>query len=272
MTVSVLAPTAYQSFEVSSGTTYTANSAGVISGVAIGFDLRDLLTAGCESILSGSATNGITAFATGGQSSATALTTTFNTIGTCATAADSVKLPAAVVGEIVYVTNAGAAAYASVFPATGEIIDALSANASISLPAGQQIVFTCTVTGTWKSTPIQVNPAKYATGTTTTTFAAGQLSGAANVVYANTQGTPGSIATRTATQMFADDAYARVGKSYILTIVNAQGTGVLTVTAGEGVTLTGTATIAINTGRIYVVTYTSATALVIQNVGTIAFS
>lgn len=118
-----------------------------------------------------------------------------------------------------------------------------------------------------------VSPAaKFSTGTTTTTFAAGQLTGADFTVYTNTQGTPGSIATRTATEMFGDDATAVVGRSYHLRIVNGQGTGTLTVTAGSGVTLTGTATVAANTWRDFVVTYTSATALTIQNVGVGTFS
>jgi hypothetical protein len=113
---------------------------------------------------------------------------------------------------------------------------------------------------------------KFTTGTTTTTFAAGQLTGANHVVYTNTQGTPGSIATRTATLMFGDDAAAVVGRVYTLRIVNGQGTGTLTVTAGDGVTLTGTATVALNTWREWSVTYTSATALVMQNIGTGTFS
>ncbi len=128
-----------------------------------------------------------------------------------------------------------------------------------------------------KCTMTQVNnlaapAAKFTTGTTTTTFIAGQLTGAGFVNYTNTQGTPGSIATRTATEMFGDDPYARAGWAYLLRITNGQGTGTLTVTAGSGVTLTGTATIAINTWRDFVVTYTSATALVMQNIATGTFS
>jgi hypothetical protein len=114
--------------------------------------------------------------------------------------------------------------------------------------------------------------AKFSTGTNKTTFEAGQLTGANLVVYTNTVSTPGSIATRTATEMFGDDAAAVVGRVYLLRIVNGQGTGTLTVTAGSGVTLTGTATIAINSWREFVVTYTSETALTFQNVGTGTFS
>lgn len=239
---------------------------GTASGLKLGAGIVEL-----SSILRLKATNAITAFAGGGQSSGTALVSGINNITTCATAGDSVKLPSAEVGMIVEVSNAGAA-YANVFPVTGGIIDGLAANAGISLPVGQSIIFTCAVAGTWKSTPIQVIPAKFTTGTTTTTFAAGQLSGAAFVNYTNTQGTPGSIATRTAAQMFADDPYARVGGTYILRVTNGQGTGTLTITAGSNVTLTGTMTVAINSTRDFVVTYTTAAALVIQNIGTGTFS
>ncbi len=217
------------------------------------------------------ATNAISAFATGGQTSATALTSTINSITVCATAGDSVKLPTATAGSIVQVSNLGAA-YANVFPASGDLINALAANAALALPVGGSLFFSCAVTGSWKSSGRNVPDAKFTTNTTTTTFTAGELTGAPFVNYTNTQGTPGSIATRTATQMFADDPNAWVGNSYLLRITNGQGTGILTVTAGSGVTLTGTATIALNTWRDFVVTYTSATALVMQNIATGTFS
>ena len=135
------------------------------------------------------------------------------------------------------------------------IVNSISGNAGTASVAGDVMI-----------------PAKFTTGTTTTTFAAGQLSGAAYTVYTNTQGTPGSIATRTATEMFGDTPNARVGQSYILRVVNGQGTGTLTITSGSGVTLTCTMTVAANTYRDFVVTFTSATALVIQNVGIGTFS
>jgi hypothetical protein len=215
-----------------------------------------------------SVTNAITAFATGGQASAVALTADINSITVCATAADSVKLPAATAGRVVQVSNLGAA-HAAVFPASGELIDALAANASVSLAVGGSIIFTCSVAGSWKAKDQVILPAKFGTGTTTTTFTAGQMTGAAWVSYASTAGTPGSIAFRTAALMFADDPYARVGGAYRLRISNtASGSATLTLTGGaSGITLTGTATIADATYRDYLVTYTSATALVIQNIG-----
>ncbi len=121
---------------------------------------------------------------------------------------------------------------------------------------------------------VNLPAAQFNTGTTTTTFAAGQLEGADYVVYTNTQATPGSIATRTATQMIAGIPNAYDGQAYILRVINGQGTGTLTMTAGTDVTLTGTATIAINTWRDYVVTITSVAShtLTIQNAGTGTFS
>lgn len=211
------------------------------------------------------ATNALTALAGGGASGATALPTTFNRITTCATNKDSVILPAATAGLSRVVVNKGVA-YAHVYPATGEVIDSLSANVPVSLPAGATITFRCTVTGTWDATPLVPTP-KYSTGTTTTTFAAGQLTGGSFVTYKSTAGTPGSIATRTATQMFDDDPNARVGGTYMLRITNDNPINNLTVTAGSGVTLTGTAIIGAQSSADYVVTYTSATALVIQNLG-----
>lgn len=207
-------------------------------------------------------TNTITAFAGGGQGSAVTLTTSLNRITTCATAADSVKLPAATAGKEVKIKNNGAA-YASIFPASGEVIDTLAANTSVSLPVGGTIEFYCVVAGTWESSKLHPVP-KYSTGTTTTTFAAGQLTGGSEVTYLSTAVTPGSIATRTAAQMFVDDPFARVGGSYMLRVTNAAASNTMTITAGSNVTITGTATVAAQYTSIFHVSYTSATALVMQ--------
>lgn len=215
--------------------------------------------------------NGITAFSGGGQGSATAITAMINRITTCAAAGDSVKLPTAAPGLFLTISNSGVA-YANVFPASGDAIDALAINTAVSLPAGVRITFTCSVAGTWISGSLGQPAATYNTNTTTTTFAAGQLTGSGNVYYSNTGATPGSIATRSAAQMFTDYPYARVGSSYIVTIVNAQGTGILTVTAGSNVTLTGTATIGTNSWRSFIVTFNSATTLTMQNGATGTFT
>lgn len=96
-----------------------------------------------------SSTNNITARAGGGQGSATALTTDCNRVVTVATAADSVKLPAAKSGMQISVKNAAAANSMNVFPATGEVINALAANAAYAVAATKVVVFICFVDGTW---------------------------------------------------------------------------------------------------------------------------
>jgi len=94
-------------------------------------------------------TNGITAYAGGGQTNAVALTATYNRITTVATAGDSVKLPAAIAGSRTVVFNKAAANSLNVFPATGDAINALSANAAYALAATKGVEFICCVTGIW---------------------------------------------------------------------------------------------------------------------------
>lgn len=212
-----------------------------------------------------SATNAITAFATGGQGSAVALTTGINRVTVCATAGDSVKLPTSVAGMTVVVTNSGAAA-CDVFPVTSDLIDNLAVNLALRINTGTTAVFTCAVAGTWNSSSISQPNMSWLTNTTTTTFLANQLTGGAIVSYVSTAATPGSIATRTATQMFNETPNAKIGGTYLLFVTNTAASNVMTITAGGGVTLTGTATVAGVTTRVYFVTFTSQTALVMQNV------
>jgi len=96
------------------------------------------------------AQSGITAFATGGQASATQLTKDINRVSVCATGGDSVKLPAGVLGMEVVVVNDGAAS-CDVYPATGESIDALGTDAAFALINGTNARFICVATGTWRS-------------------------------------------------------------------------------------------------------------------------
>jgi hypothetical protein len=102
--------------------------------------IRDMVTA----------RTGITAFAGGGQADATVLGAAFNRVTTVATAADSVKLPAARAGASLVVTNAGAESM-NVFPATGQSINALSANAAFAMAAGVTRMFVCSVAGVWNT-------------------------------------------------------------------------------------------------------------------------
>lgn len=111
----------------------------------------------CESVGSGfsgnlptvSSTNGITAFATGGQAGAVLLTTVINRITTVGTAGDSVKLPVAVPGLMMVVTNAAAVNSMNLFPNTGDQINAGGANAAYAIVAGKTASLSCAVAGQW---------------------------------------------------------------------------------------------------------------------------
>lgn len=146
--------------------------------------------------------------------------------------------------------------------------------AALASIVGLALAADLTVDGTLRLGPsgIVSSPladAKYTTGALqAATFAAGDLTGARVVTYDNTGTTPAALTTRTATQMFADIPGAYVGMSYILLIRNSSGSAnTATLTAGTGVTATGTMTIAQNVTRFFVVTFTSATAVTIQSMG-----
>ena len=95
-----------------------------------------------------SCTNSITAFAGGGQASATLLTGALNRVTTVATAADSVMLPVAKAGLKIVVKNTAANSL-NVFPSLGDAINALSANAAFALATVKSAEFYCMVDGTW---------------------------------------------------------------------------------------------------------------------------
>lgn len=102
------------------------------------------------SFLERSSATGITAYSGGGQASATALTKDVNRVTTVAAGSDSVKLPSAIAGRKIVVINDGANTLA-VFPASGESIDALSANASTTITTtAKNSTFVCASTGLWK--------------------------------------------------------------------------------------------------------------------------
>lgn len=107
------------------------------------------LLASADIIISGflkrSNTATITAFAGGGQASATALSTDYNRVTTVATTGDSVKLPTGVAGQKIVVVNDGAND-CDVFPFSGQAIDALGTNNAYSLVAGTNITFICIAT------------------------------------------------------------------------------------------------------------------------------
>lgn len=104
------------------------------------------------------------AHAGGGQADATALTGFYNTVATVATAGDSCKLPAALVGQMMIVAVAeDAAAAMDLFPATGGKINGETVNAAISLAPGTIAFCSCDIAGNWvvKLVYQKASPFKY---------------------------------------------------------------------------------------------------------------
>lgn len=148
--------------------------AGVF-GIAHAVNITGTDSAGKNSVvrvgyLSLSNTDSITAFAGGGQTSATQLESGYNRVTVVATAADSVKLPYCVSGQrntgpsgstsrpssntlglMIVVTNADAADSMNVYPQTGDAINALSANAAYAMAANKTAAFICGSAGLWYS-------------------------------------------------------------------------------------------------------------------------
>ena len=96
-----------------------------------------------------SVVDNITAKAGGGQATAILLTAAMNRVTTVGSSADSVRLPPSVVGLDVVVINAAASNSMNVYPATGEAINALSANTAFAVAANKVCTFYCCTAGTW---------------------------------------------------------------------------------------------------------------------------
>jgi hypothetical protein len=93
---------------------------------------------------------GITATAGGTRAAAARLSAAVNRIAVCATAADSVYLPPAVGGQVVYVQNAGAAA-CQIFaaPGTSDTINGVAAATGVSLATTKSASFASSGPGVW---------------------------------------------------------------------------------------------------------------------------
>jgi hypothetical protein len=97
-----------------------------------------------------SASVAVTAFAGGGQGSATALIHSYNVITVVASDGDSVRLPDTfAINSLVYVKNDDSAQAADVFPASGDNLGA-GVDTAVSLAAGESLTFIATVAdSTW---------------------------------------------------------------------------------------------------------------------------
>ncbi len=93
------------------------------------------------------------------------------------------------------------------------------------------------------------------------TAAAGELTGSGLVIFSHITGAnPGNFTTRTPAQMVTD-SNLYIGQTWLLIIANNQGTGTLTVVAGAGATVNGTAGVLIASARLFTVNVVSLTAI-----------
>lgn len=103
------------------------------------------------------------------------------------------------------------------------------------------------------------------------TLVQNSMTGAGTVYILVTAAGGVNVTTRTAAQIYADLAAQLgfnppIGYSYEVVFVNTGG-GQITVVGGAGVTVTGTATVANAVTRIYIVTISGPSQVVLQNVG-----
>lgn len=98
-----------------------------------------------------SATDGLTALAGGAQAGTSLADYAINRFTTVASSGDSAQLPSAKAGRMRVVKNAAASNSMNVYPQSGEIINALSADAAFAVAANKMVIFVCAVDGTWDS-------------------------------------------------------------------------------------------------------------------------
>lgn len=96
-----------------------------------------------------STTNGITAYAGGGQANAVALTSDINEVSVCVTGGDSTKLPAAVAGMEIVVINHGAASM-NLFPFSGDFINEGGVDTAASIAIDATAIAYCYIADYWE--------------------------------------------------------------------------------------------------------------------------
>jgi hypothetical protein len=147
-----------------------------------------------------------------------ALTTDYNLVTTAAANPSGVTLPTATVGRLIYITNA-AANPVNVYPDTGAALDALAANAAVSLPVGFTLICRAISTTAWRTAIVPTTggaAANFLTSPTSANLATlvSNETGSGSLVF----GTSPTITTPTIT--FSTTAAVTAG-------TNAQGQGAL---------------------------------------------
>ena len=140
------------------------------------------------------------------------------------------------------------------------------ANTTFNGPVISTNGFIGTVASTNASSYVAVSTAP---ATNNVNITAAQMAGAATV-YLNYTGTAGAaftLTTDTAANIIAAIPNAQVGQQYDLRVINTGSGYTATLTAGTGVTINGTATIANNTWRDFYVVIATSSTVTLQSVG-----
>lgn len=193
-----------------------------------------------------SAQSGITATAGGGQANAFQISTQTTRINTVATAGDSVKLPPAVPGLELMLTNRGLnpmQVYGSNNPDLANAIDTIDGQATtagVSQMQNSLVIYTCSVTGLWETEGLSTGfspslglqtmlPAVVAANTTNTQAAGTAIKSLVNVVTATSN--PGAVTLPVSTPGLCIVIALATAGDAVSVYPNAGGTGTEAINA-----------------------------------------
>lgn len=226
---------------------------------------------------------GITGGTTRTQVGATALTAQFNRVDTSTAVAagtnlgDGVALPAAAAGLEVTVWN-NTVNSIKVYGAGSDTVNAMTSTVGVLLHAGALGTFHADATGAWIAWSDSPYTGGYTalTNTTNAVLTSANMNTGTHLAVVNMTGTLGSgqtLTLPTVALMVAGMHMPRVGKSYVLRVINT-GVGAFswTVTTSTGWTLTagGTMTVAQNTSKDFLIQFQSLTAATLQDIGMVS--
>lgn len=129
-----------QSTSISTGSFVADGGAGIAKNLWVGGTLNIAGVSTFQSANVYKAITGITAFAGGGQASATQLAGEINYVTVCATVGDSVKLGTPALGSFIIVKNAGSTAL-DIFPPTGATINGYAVNLAVRIQSASTAIF-----------------------------------------------------------------------------------------------------------------------------------
>lgn len=255
-------------------TTLGSTTANIATGNITTGNVTNLNQSGLGAV---SVSNAVSAAGTN-QATATPLTAAVNNVSTVG-AGTGVNLPASAAGRQIVVQNNGANAL-TVYPAQGasDTVNGLAATVGVKLVVGAIATFNATAAGAWvvQGLPNHASAFNTNSATTTATLTAANVSGGFASVDLQMTGAMSGDAALTlplVTDLVAALPNASASTSYRLRITNASSNNqIWTVTTNTGWTLAGTMTIAQNTWREFVVTFSSTSAATLQSVAVGTYS